>query len=98
MFFLIGMYVCLVFSLLLTAQLDVWAWFFEHMLYWGLVFLMRCVSHFGSCTFSAQLSMFHRERRSRNEIVVVVIAVVWFGFVGNKARQKQHRRAGSHIC
>ena len=34
--------------------------------------LYACVSYFCSCACSAQLSMFHMERRSRNSLIIIV--------------------------
>ena len=35
--------------------------------------LCACVLYFGICTCSAQLSMFHMGRRSRNMIIIIII-------------------------
>ena len=37
--------------------------------------LYACVLYFSICTCSAQLSMFHMERRSRNTLTIIVIVV-----------------------
>ena len=56
-----------------------------HMCCLGVV--CACVSHFGICTGSAQLSMFHVERCSRNTIIIIIIiwlihmSIVWVGAV-----------------
>ena len=36
--------------------------------------LFTRVLHFCICTCSAQLSMFHMERRSRNTLIVIIIS------------------------
>ena len=38
--------------------------------------LHACVLYFCICTFSAQLSMFHMERRSRNTLIVIIIIII----------------------
>ena len=38
--------------------------------------LYACVSHFCICTCSAQLSMFHMERRSRNTLIIIIIFII----------------------
>ena len=38
--------------------------------------LYVCVSYFCICTCSAQLSMFHMKRRSRNTLIAIIIIVV----------------------
>ena len=38
--------------------------------------LYACVSHFCICTCSAQLSMFHMERRSRNTLITISIIIM----------------------
>ena len=35
--------------------------------------LQACVLHFCICTCSAQLSLLHMERRSRNTIIIIII-------------------------
>ena len=35
--------------------------------------LYACVSYFCICTCSAQLSMLHMERRSRNTLIIIII-------------------------
>ena len=35
--------------------------------------LYACVLHFCICTCSAQLSMFHMERRSRNTFIIIIV-------------------------
>ena len=37
--------------------------------------LYACVLYFCICTCSAQLSMFHMERRSRNMFIIIIITV-----------------------
>ena len=37
--------------------------------------LYACVSYFCICTCSAQLSMFHMERRSRNTLIIIIIII-----------------------
>ena len=44
--------------------------------------LYACVSYFCICTCSAQLSMFHMERRSRNTLIIIVIIGVIIVVVG----------------
>ena len=38
--------------------------------------LYGCVLYFCICTWSAQLSMFHMERRSRNTLIVIIIIII----------------------
>ena len=38
-----------------------------------LVFLYACVLYFCICTCSAQLSMFHMEKRSRNTLFITIV-------------------------
>ena len=37
--------------------------------------LYACVLHFCICPCSAQLSMFHMERRSRNTLIIIIIII-----------------------
>ena len=37
--------------------------------------LYACVLYFSICTCSAQLSMFHMERRSRNTLIIIIIII-----------------------
>ena len=41
--------------------------------------LYACVSYFCICTCSAQLSMFHMERRSRNTVIIIIIIIITRG-------------------
>ena len=38
--------------------------------------LYACVLYFCICTCSAQLSMFHMERRSRNMLIIIIIIII----------------------
>ena len=38
--------------------------------------LRACILYFCICTCSAQLSMFHIERRSRNTLIIIIIIIV----------------------
>ena len=38
--------------------------------------LYACVLYFCTCTCSAQLSMFHMERRSRNSLIIITIIII----------------------
>ena len=38
--------------------------------------LYVCDSYFCSCTCSAQLSMFHMERRYRNTLIIIIIIII----------------------
>ena len=38
--------------------------------------LYACVLHFCICICSAQLSMFHMERRSRNTLIIIIIIII----------------------
>ena len=38
--------------------------------------LSACVLYFCICTYSAQLSMFHMERRSRNTLIIIIIIIM----------------------
>ena len=40
--------------------------------------LYACVLYFCICTCSAQLSMFHMERRSRNKVIIIIIIVIYY--------------------
>ena len=40
--------------------------------------LYACVLYFCICTCSAQLTMFHKERRSRNTLIIIII-IIKFG-------------------
>ena len=39
------------------------------------IFVFACVFYFCICTCSAQLSMFHMEKRSRNTLIIIIIIV-----------------------
>ena len=43
--------------------------------------LYACVLYFCICTCTAQLSMFHMERRSRNTLIIVNIIIARFLFL-----------------
>ena len=63
--------VCFTHSSLLSWMLEiVWT-------HAALGVLYACVLYFGICTYSAQLSMFHMERRSRNTIIIVIIITLF---------------------
>ena len=67
-----GFYVvffCFVFLLL--------SWMFQHIVWTPAVLsvLYACVLYFCICTCSAQLSMFHRVRRSRNTLIIIIIVI-----------------------
>ena len=53
------------------AWLDVSAWLFGHLLFWVSYMHMFCI-FFCICTCSAQQSMFHMERRSRNPLIITI--------------------------
>ena len=38
--------------------------------------LYSCALYFGICTCSAQLNMFHIERRSRNTIIIMIVIII----------------------
>ena len=38
--------------------------------------LYACVFYFSICTCSAQLSMFHMEKRSRNTLIIIIIIMI----------------------
>ena len=46
--------------------------------------LYACVLYFCICTCSAQLSMFHMERCSRNTVIIIIIIIM----EGNQETQK----------
>ena len=52
-----------------------YAWMFQHdyLDTYCLSVLYACILHFCICTCSAQLSMFHVERRSRNTLIIFII-------------------------
>ena len=54
--------------------------------------LYACVLYFCICTCSAQLSMFHMERRSRNTLVIIIVIMQQ---INKKTRTKgSHRKEG----
>ena len=65
-----GFFFCFLFFLLLS-------WMFQHIIWTPAVLsvLYACVLYFCICTCSAQLSMFHRERRSRNTFIIIITAI-----------------------
>ena len=38
--------------------------------------LYACVLYFCICTYSAQMSMFHMERHSRNTLIIIIIIII----------------------
>ena len=51
-------------------------WMFQHERFGHLLFLRvlyACLFYFCICTCSAQLSMFHMEKRSRNTLIIIII-------------------------
>ena len=56
------------------------SWMFQHdLITWtptvlSVLLLYVCVSYFCICTCSVQLSMSHMERRSRNMLIIIIIA------------------------
>ena len=52
--------------------------------------LYACVLYFCICSCSAQLSMFHMERRSKNTLIVIII-IIWIPFELSNIRDKQSR-------
>ena len=52
--------------------MDVSAWLFGHLLFWGSYMCVFCI-----CTCSAQLSMFHMERHSRNTLIIIIDIIRW---------------------
>ena len=66
-----GFYVCLFFLNCLAGCLS--------MIIWTpvvLSVLYACVLYFCICTCSAQLSMFHMERLSRNTLIIIIIIII----------------------
>ena len=57
------------------------SWMFEHnrlhTCCFGCLIIYACVLYFCICLCSAQLSIFHMERRSRNTIIIVIIPEVF---------------------
>ena len=54
-------------------------WMFQHDCldtYCFLSVLYACVSYFYICTCSAQLNMFHMEKRSRNTLIIIIIIII----------------------
>ena len=47
---------------------------FGHLLF--LIVLYACVFYFCICASSAQLSMFHMEKRSRNTLIIIIIIII----------------------
>ena len=39
--------------------------------------LYTCVLYFCICTYSAQLSMFHVEKCSRNRLIIIIVIVIY---------------------
>ena len=71
---ILSSYIYLVFVPLFAAQLDVWAWSFEHTWHFGrLIFIMYMFYFLVFCTYSVQFSLFHMERSSRNKIIIIII-------------------------
>ena len=44
--------------------------------------LYACILYFCICTCSAQLSMFHMERRSRNTLIIIIIIIMYLMLLG----------------
>ena len=62
------------------------------MIVWTLVVLgvfYACVLYFGIFTCSAQMSMFHMERRPRNTLIIMIIIITF---------SKWHSCAANHIA
>ena len=57
-----------------------------------------CVLHFCICTYSAQLSTFHMERRSRNTLIIIIIFMFVCLFVGCLTSQQQASVSQGRIC
>ena len=49
--------------------------------------LYACVLYFCICTCSAQVSMFHMERGSRNTLIIIIIIII---IIVIKQHQNQH--------
>ena len=70
----------------LTVQYGIWvfmgvfcmlSWMFQHDYLDTYCFdLYACVLHFCICICSAQLSMFHMERHSRNTLIIIIIIMI----------------------
>ena len=54
--------------------------------------LYACVLCFYICTCSAQLSMFHMERRSRNTLIIIIVIVIFM------CSSSPHFQVGVHIA
>ena len=66
-------------------------WMFQHGCldtYCFLGVLYACVFYFRICTCSAQLSMFHMEKRSRNTLIVIIIIIIII--IKRQKTQKNH--------
>ena len=61
--------------------------------------LYACILYFCICTCSAQLSMFHMERRSRNTLITItiIIIIITYGRCPLLAKSV-HMSAPSHHC
>ena len=53
--------------------------------------LYACVLYFCICTCSAQLSMFHMERRSRNTLIIIIICFLLPGVAENRKGRELKR-------
>ena len=54
--------------------------------------LSACVLYFCICTCSAQLSMFHMERRSRNTLIIIIVINAARNRLFNKGKSGTVRR------
>ena len=59
--------------------------------------LYKCVLYFCICPNSAQLSMFHMERRSRNTLIIVVLSTGRHLFFASTEAQEKNMQVGL-IC
>ena len=76
----LGLFLCTLIRYIgFTGILFMLSWMFQHD-YWTptvLSVLYACVLYFCIWTCSAQLSMFHMERRSRNTLIIINIIIHW---------------------
>ena len=69
------------------------SWMFQHDYLNAYCFdLYACVLHFCICICSAQLSMFHMERRSRNRLIITLVSL------GDTRREELGGGGGAHNC
>ena len=69
--------------LLSDSNLCVFVWWVRLYRVRFLSVFYECLLHFCICTCSAQLSMFHMERHSRNMLIIIIIIIIIIIYLGN---------------